>query len=170
MGFRDRANAANFDQWHLFGRARTRTDSTALLTPGAIWNADLNIYQLVCRTATETSTLDPIVSNFKLTAHGIDLYPNVPANFFGTYLPQRYFAGTTVVAPEDTSAYLATFCLYPGQFNPSGYYNLSAARELYLTYGSDSIDSENAAELVVSMSALNFLIRKGDKVHLRYAL
>lgn len=169
-GFRDRANSENFDQWHLFGRARTRTDSTELITPGAIWNADLGMCQLVCRTATETSSLDPIVSNFKLTAHGIDLYPNIPASFFNTYLPQRYFAGTTVVAPEDTSAYLATFCLYPGKFNPSGYYNLSAARELYLTYGSESISSENAAELVVSMSALNFLIRKGDKVHLRYAL
>ena len=108
--------------------------------------------------------------NFKLTAHGIDLYPSLPATFFNTYLPQRYFAGTAVVSPRDTSAYLATFCLYPGQFNPSGYYNLSAGRELYLSYNAADVDTTTPAELVVSMSALNFLVRKGDKAHLRFAL
>jgi hypothetical protein len=170
VGFRDRANLDDFDHWHLFGRARQRTNATSLQAPTAIWNAALNVCQLVCRTAKEVDTLDPITQNFKLTAHGIDLYPTLPASFFNTYLPQRYFAGTAVVSPQDTSAYLATFCLYPGQFNPSGYYNLSAGRELYLSYRADSVDTTTPAELVVSMSALNFLVRKGDKVHLRYAL
>jgi hypothetical protein len=170
VGFRDRANLDDFDHWHLFGRARQRTDATSLLAPAAIWNTALNVCQLVCRKAKEVDTLDPITQNFKLTAHGIDLYPTLPASFFNTYLPQRYFAGTAVVSPQDTSAYLATFCLYPGEFNPSGYYNLSAGRELYLSYRADSVDTTTPAELVVSMSALNFLVRKGDTVHLRYAL
>jgi hypothetical protein len=170
VGFRDRANLDDFDHWHLFGRARQRTLATSLLASAAIWNAALNTCQLVCRPAKEVDTLDPITQNFKLTAHGIDLYPTLPASFFNTYLPQRYFAGTAVVSPKDTSAYLATFCLYPGQFNPSGYYNLSAGRELHLSYRADSVDTTTPAELVVSMSALNFLVRKGDKVHLRYAL
>lgn len=170
VGFRDRANPDDFDHWHLFGRARKRTAATQLLAPAAIWNTALNLCQLVCRNAKEVDTLDPIAQSFKLTAHGIDLYPSLPSSFFNTYLPQRYSAGTAVVAPQDTSAYLATFCLYPGQFNPSGYYNLSAGRELYLSYRADGVDTASPAELVVSMSALNFLVRKGDKVHLRYAL
>lgn len=170
VGFRDRANLADFDHWHLFGRARVRPDAEALLTPAAIWNAALGMCQLVCRTAKEVGTLEPLAESFKLTAHGIDLYPDLPASFFNTYLPQRYFAGTAVVAPRDTSAYLATFCLYPGIYNPSGYYNLSAGRELYLSYRAAAIETETPAELVVSMSALNFLVRRGDSVALRYAL
>jgi hypothetical protein len=170
LGFRDPANLRSFDHWHLFGRARPRPDAEALLTPAAIWNAQLEICEFVCRSATETSTLDPLVESFKLTAHEIDLYPRLPASFFSDYLPQRFFAGTCVSAPRDTSAYLASFCLYPGQFNPSGYYNLSAGRELYLSYSAPGVSTAAPAELFVSMSALNFLIRKGDKVHLRYAL
>ena len=170
IGFRDRVNLNDFDHWHLFGRARKRTNVNALIAPVAIWNSSLLMCQLAYRNAKEIDTLDPIIQEFKLTAHGIDLYPRLPASFFNTYIPQRYFAGTTIVAPRDTSAYLATFCLYPGQFNPSGYYNLSAGRELYLSYQGNSISTDQPAELIVSMSALNFLVRKGDKVHLRYAL
>jgi len=169
-GFRDRANLNDFDHWHLFGRARARTETNSLSVPAAIWNSPLAVCQLVCQNAKEIDTLDPITQELKLTAHGIDLYPDLPASFFNAYLPQRYFAGTATVAPRDTSAYLATFCLYPGQFNPSGYYNLSASRELYLSYRGDSISTKQPAELVVSMSALNFLVRKGDSVHLRYAV
>ena len=170
FGFRDRANLDDFDHWHLFGRARTRPAASSLLAPAALWNSDLDLPQIVSRDAKEVNTLDPIVQEIKLTAHGIDLYPSISASFFNAYLPQRYFAKTTVVAPRDTSAYMATFCLYPGKFNPSGYYNLSSGREFYLTYRGENIGTSQPAELVVSMSALNFLIRKGDTVCLRYAL
>lgn len=170
VGIRDRQNQFDFDHWHLYGRARARTNATALLSPAAIWNSALAMCQLVCRTAKETTTLDPIAQTLRITAHGIDLYPVLPISFFNDYLPQRYFEGTAVVAPTDTSALLVTFCLYPGQFNPSGYYNLSAGRELYLTYRADTVDADRPAELVVAMSALNFLIRKGDKCRLRYSL
>jgi hypothetical protein len=167
LGFRDLKNFEDFDHWHLFGRAR---DDFNLRGVAGVENVQLQMCQLVCREAKETSTLDPIVQSFKLTSHDIDLYPELSAGFYNTYLPQRYFNGTSIVAPSDTSVYIATFCLYPGQFNPNGYLNLSAGREFYLTYRSDKIDSENPAELFVTASALNFLVRNGDKVHLRYAL
>ncbi|GFR91205.1 major capsid protein [Elysia marginata] len=170
VGFRDRANLNDFDHWHLFGRARKHTAASRPVAPTTNWNSALNMYQLVCRNAKEVETLDPIITSFKLTAHGVDLFPSLPSSFFNAYLPQRYFAGTAVVSPRDTSACLATFCLYPGQSNPSGYYNLSAGRELYLSYHSNKVDAAAPAELVVSISALNFLVRKGDKCFLRYAL
>lgn len=170
FGIRDQDNAADLDHWHLFGRARTRTSASSLLAAAAIWNSALDMCQLVCRTAKETDTLDPIAQTVKITAHGVDLYPQLPASFFNAYLPQRYFSSTMVVAPQDTAAYMAAFCLYPGEFNPSGYYNLSSGRELDLSYRADSIDSSNTAELVVAASTLNFLVRKGDSVQLRYAV
>ena len=170
VGFRDAANLRDFDHWHLFGRARARPPATSLIAPAAIWNSALEICEFVCRTAKEVSTLDPLVQDFRVTAHGIDLYPELPASFFNTYLPQRYFDSTTTVSPQDTSAFLTSFCLYPGSWAPSGYYNLSAGRELYLHYRAAAIDGGRPAEMVVTMSALNFLVRKGDKVALRYSL
>lgn len=171
IGTRDRANADDFDHWHLFGRRRTRTDATAILVPAAIWNEQLQMCQLVCRTAKETSTLDPIVTDITLTAHGIDLYPmQLPISFYNDYIPQRYFDQTAIISPRDSSALLATFCLFPGRYNPSGYYNLSAGRELYYSYRSADIDVNNPAQLVICMGALNFLVRRGDAVTLRYSL
>ncbi len=166
LGVRDRANLDNFDQWHLFGRARP-VDVQGI---AGFYNQQLQMCQLVCRSVMETGTLDPIIQKFKLTSHGIDLYPQLPGSFYNTYLPQRYFAKTTTVTPSDTSVYLASFCLYPGMVNPNGYFNLSAGREFYFSYESDSIDSTQQAELVVSMSGLNFLVKDGDTVRLRYTV
>ena len=169
-GVRDRQNASHFDHWHLFGRARARTDGTALAATMAVWNKGAGIMEAQTVIATETTTLDPVISSTKVSAHGIDLYPQLPGTFFNTYLPQRYSNGTFIVSPDDTSALFMTFCLYPGKPNPSGYYNLSAGRELYLSYKGPTITARRPAELVVSMSALNFLVRKGDKVSLRYSI
>ena len=170
FGVRDLGNKYDFDYWHMFGRPVTRGDADALDVPIAFWNASLAMCQLSCRTAKEVGSLGGLLDNIKLTAHGIDLYPEANASFYNTYLPQRYFARTQIVTPTDKSAYLITFCLYPGQFNPSGYYNLSAGRELYLQYTSSSISADQPAELVISASVINFLVRKGDKVALRYAV
>jgi hypothetical protein len=171
--FRDRANLDNFDQWHLCGRARTRTDEAALLAPAVIWNAALGLCQLVCRHAHEVSTLDPIIprtGTIKFTAHGIDLFPAIAPAFYNTYLPQRYPGQTAIVAPSDTSALLATFCLFPGQYNPSGYYNMSAGRELYIGYTNADVSPARQAEMLVSASTLNFIVVRGDGASLRFSL
>lgn len=170
VGFRDRENLKDFDHWHLHGRAPARPPGSEVLVALTYRDIVANVNPVVITDTKDVGTLEPIAESFKLTAHGIDLFPSMPASFYNTYLPQRYFAGTAVVAPQDTSAFLATFCLYPGKHNPSGYYNLSAGRELYLSYQASTVDHENTAEAVVSMSALNFLVRKGDKAFLRYAL
>ena len=172
VGFRDRKNAADFDHWHLLGRRPERPPGKELLAPAMVFNEQLNVCQLVCRKAkiSPTSTLDPIVNQLKVIAHGVVLYKLLPVSFYNYYLPSRYSESTGVVSPIDSSALLILFNLYPGKFSPSGYYNLSAGRELFLDYKSKDIDINNPAELVVTMSALNFLIRKGDKVSLRYHL
>ena len=171
VGVRDRVNAAHFDHWHLFGRARARTNATSLVAAAAQWNATLGMNQLVCRSATESSGLDPILDTMNLTAHNVDLYPaKMAASFYNTYLPQRYFGGTALVAPRDEAAMLVTFCLYPGSGNPSGYYNLSAGRELYFNYTAATVVNSAPAEFVASMSALNFLVRNGDRTTLRFSI
>jgi hypothetical protein len=139
-----------------------------------IWNNILGIAQLVVREAVEYSTLDSIIDTIGVTAHGIEIFPMIPGPFYNAYLPIRYAENSMVIAPEDTSAFLVTFCLYPGKFDPSGYYNLSAGREMYINYSLKSSVSDNITggefEMVLSMSAINFLVRKGDKIALRYSV
>ncbi len=172
VGFRERAMASDFDRWWLNGIIPPRTNANKLLTPAMIWNYQANTCQLVCREATETEALANPIDMLGVTAHGVEIYPMTPALFYNGYLPIKYQKSTLTVSPNDTSTFMVTFCLYPGQFNPSGYYNLSAGRELYLNYAFKTWYNlaPGAIEMVVAMSALNFLMRKGDKVSLRYAL
>lgn len=174
LGVRDRQNVTDFDHWYLLGRNNrpAALGPNALLAPVAFFNTQLQLCQIVCRTMkiSPTSSLDRIVESLKVTAHGIVLFPELEAGFYNSYLPNRYPGNTGIVSPHDSSAMLVSFCLYPGIFNPSGYYNLSAGRELYIAYRASTVSVDQPAELVVSMSALNFLVRKGDQTSLRYAL
>lgn len=174
IGFRDKDNATDqqfsFDRWHLFGTPRARNLFTFLTTATFIWNDGSNLDQLVVRRCTETSTLEPAVSRVQLDAHGISLFPSLPTSFYNSYIPQRYKGESCVVAPEDTSAMLVTFCVYPNDSNPSGYYNLSAGRELYLSYQSALAGASAPIEMFATMSALNFIITTGDKVKLMYGV
>lgn len=176
VGLRDRTNVNDFDRWWMMGTRKVRTDTNKLVVPAMIWNTQLQVCQLVCREATEATTLESFTNTLGVTAHGIEIFPQLPAAFYNAYMPIRYAENSMVVSPVDTSAFLVNFCLYPGKFNPSGYYNLSAGRELYINYSlkpSSNLGADiqpGQAEMVISMSALNFLMRKGDKIHLRYAL
>jgi hypothetical protein len=170
VGVRSRRLAADFDRWWLMGAPAARADSGRLLAPALIWNADINACQFVCREAAEVSTLEAVVDTIGVTAHGVEIFPPLPAAFYNAYMPTRYAENSMVVAPIDTSAFLINFCLYPGKFNPSGYYNLSAGRELYVNYALKAGADAAGLEMVVSMSALNFLMRQGDKISLRYSV
>jgi hypothetical protein len=170
VGMRDPANTLSFEHWALMGKARVRTDATALLTPAAIWNSTLGVSQLVVRTATEDSTLDPIMDTLGLTVQGVNIYDPRPLSFYVSYLPMRYMLKSLTVTGADTSAAFLPLCLTAGQFQPSGYLNLSTTRETYVTYTAPDVTPLAPAELVISMSALNFIIRHGDAVRLRFAL
>lgn len=170
VGFRARSLAADFDRWWMMGEPRTRTNGTKLLAPAVVWDPVHGMCSIVCRQASEASALDSIVDSLSITAHGIELYSNYPAAFYNAYLPGRYNGPS--YSPVDPGAYLIPLCLFAGQKNPSGYYNLSAGRELYLrwTLVPDTVFLPDKYELLVTMSALNFIVRKGDSVVLRYSL
>jgi len=173
VGFRSRKLVNDFDRWWLMGFLNQRTDANKLLIPAMIWNSELAICQLVCREAVEVTSLENSIETIGVTAHGIEIFPQMPSTFYNAYMPIRYSENSMVVSPVDMSAFLINFCLYPGSFNPSGYYNLSAGRELYINYSLKQKLAELPsldAEMVISMSALNFLMRRGDSLSLRYSL
>jgi hypothetical protein len=169
-GFRSVNNSKDFDTWWLMGKQKTKTNTNKLLTPAIIWNTALNNSQLVVREAVEVTTLENVVDTLSIESHGIKLFQEFPSLFYNSYIPIKYPKNNLTVSPCDNSIFMINFNLYPGKFNPSGYYNLSSARELTMSYKLLPAQSYNDIELVTTSKALNFLIRRGDTLCLLYAV
>lgn len=169
FGFRDINNLNNPDLWYLMGTQATNNASSQLYVPIMYWNGFT--VQLASRTATNVTSLTNIVDlGLSLTAQTVDIYKNMPMQFFSNYLPIRYMEYSDIRAPTDANMGLISECLYPGNFQPSGYFPSSAGRELYLSYSSSLISKSLTAEYLVFACTLNFLVRKGDKVALRFSV
>jgi hypothetical protein len=170
LGFRSKRLVNDFDRWWMMGIPRVRNDFTYLSVPAYTWEPLVGLPVISALAALEVTTLNSFVDMIGITANGIEILPVMPSVFYNSYLPIRYAENSLVVSPTDTSAFLISFCLYPGKYNPSGYYNLSANRELYLNYTlKEDLIAPGESEMVISMSALNFIVRNGDKLTLRYS-
>lgn len=169
-GVRSKHMNNDFDRWWLMGTPKVRTRKTKLLIPTLVWNATENANQLVWREPIESSTLESMIETIGITTHGVEIFPSLPGAFYNAYMPIRYTENEMAISPKDTSAFLINFCLHPGQFNPSGHYNLSASREMYINYTLKHAYASSHAEMLISMSAINFLVRNGDNIELRYTV
>jgi len=176
VGVRRTSYATVMDKWNLFSYINTSTKdlqnvaayyeddgSTALTTLGNIDFPRVDV-DIPYRTL---ATMD-------IKAHGISLYNNFPAAFFGDYIPYHY-GGQNISTPEDRGAMMVNFCLMPGSYQPSGHLNLSRAREFYLKYTTNTdessnniVSSSNTGTLVVVASAINFLLISDGSATLRY--
>ena len=174
VGVRSRAIIQDFDRWWMMGSVRARTDETRLLTPAIVWNSTIvpsGMAQLVVRECVDVSSLDNVVDTIGVTAQGIDLMIEAPSTFYNAYMPIRYTKNSLVVSPVDAGSFLVTFSIYPGKFDPSGYYNMSAGRELYLNLNLKVEPREvGGIEAVLTGIMLNLLLYRGDGLALKYSL
>jgi hypothetical protein len=157
----------------MFGKAKSYTSANAIRVPIITYNTDPAILaaQILHRQGKNVDNLDTVVDRFNIIAQTLTLFPDAPSTFYSQYLPQRYFDKTSLVSSKDKSAYTVPFDVYPGQTNPNGYFNLSTAREFYLTYvNATSITPTTPVEVVVDAKCLNFIVRKGDSFTLKYTL
>jgi hypothetical protein len=110
----------------------------------------------------------PVIRNLGLKAHGITIYDTVPAVFFSTYTPFHY-GDTKLRPPVDSGALMLNFALFVGKYQPSGYLNVSRARELYIHWTGIYIDSSTPAQLIGAAIAINFLLVSDGSAVLRYS-
>lgn len=125
--------------------------------------------QATAKCDTSTKTIDRIT----ISAHGIFLYNDMPADFFSQYTSYTY-GGPHINASADEGALMIPFNLYPGTYQPSGHVNISRAREFYIRYVSSVIGqvisgTAVAGELVIVASAINFLLISDGSAVLRYS-
>jgi hypothetical protein len=107
------------------------------------------------------------ITSMKLSAVSIDLYKEMPSQFFNSYVPYTY-GGNIINCPTDKGLYMITFALYPGVYQPSGHINASRSREFYLGYKSTYINSTHTADLLVNAVAENFLLVSDGSATVRY--
>lgn len=113
---------------------------------------------------TSTKTIDRLT----ISAHGINLYNDLPGDFFNSYTTYT-FGGPHIRTPDDEGVCMIPFNLYPGTYQPSGHVNVSRAREFYIRFISSVIGTGTAGELVIVASALNFLLISDGSAVLRYS-
>jgi hypothetical protein len=107
------------------------------------------------------------VTTISVEAHGIQLYNNLPSQFFNSYIPYTY-GGWNIVTPTDPGLFMITFNLFPGSYQPSGHINVSRAREFYFKYTSTWIEAGKTGDLIVNASAINFLLISDGSAIMRY--
>lgn len=107
-----------------------------------------------------------VLDTFSLETRGIQLYPTTPVEFFNYYVPYNY--GRNISSPIDIGAYMVTFNLYPGAYQPSGHINLSNSREFFFIYRSSVLSAIVTGVLVVYAMAINFLLISDGSAVLRY--
>jgi len=112
---------------------------------------------------TETS----VVNSLGVISGGTTLYDNLNPTFYDSYLPYRY-GKDSVLTPSKSGSYLLTFNLFPNEEQPSGYFNMSNARETYLKYNSSYISSTNTVNLFISAKTMNFLLLEEGTATVRF--
>jgi major capsid protein len=143
----------NMEDWHRFSQISTS------VFPSGTTNGITTPYIL----KTETNHVQFI----SIIAHGIQLYNNLPAQFFNSYVPYTY-GGWNINTPTDPGLFMIGFNLYPGSYQPSGHVNVSRAREFYFQYSSTYVTSTLTANLVINAAAINFLLISDGSAIMRY--
>jgi len=116
----------------------------------------------------------PAVNALGLHAHGVSLFGTVDKNgmhdsiVYNAYFPTVY-GGADITTPNDSGALFINFALYPGTYQPSGYLNVSRAREFYIDWSSTYFSATNPGMLYVVASAINFLLITDGSALLRFS-
>jgi hypothetical protein len=108
------------------------------------------------------------VSTLRVTAHGVTLYEEYDASFYGNYLPYNY-GGMNITTPNDPGALMINFALYPGTYQPSGHINVSRAREFNVVWRTPYVTPTSVADLVICACAINFLLISDGSAVLRFS-
>jgi hypothetical protein len=133
MGMRPKTNANHPDLWDRY-HAVLLTDQVSMLGLANTAAPNGPAYTANVQLLEQTPTIDSLT----LTLHNVPIYQNQRRSFFSAYIPHNYGA-QHINTPDDRGAMMITFNLFPGGYQPSGYINISRAREFYAEYFSSVI-------------------------------
>lgn len=164
LGVVPNENKESLQNWYKFHKVIKNTYTTPVAYPNPIPMGP-NIVGFV---ETEWEECEAIFKTISVHSHGIPLYPELPATFYNSYIPWKY-GKFNIETPDDCGAYMITFNLYPGTYQPSGHINISRSREFHISYTSDLINKNYGVELQMCGIALNFLLISDGSLVMRYS-
>lgn len=154
VAFRPAENLQTLDDWN----------NNKKLTP-------VDIYSPVAVVVSGTPTLSinmasynneaPVVNSLRVSVGTLDIFPQMPEKFYGSYYPMRRNIGGAY-----DNWYYFTFRFEKG-YNPSGHLDISKNREIYLHYTSNKISANTQAKLIINATVLSFLYIN-DTIRLEY--
>jgi hypothetical protein len=165
VGFRPRVNLNNSQTWYKNTSLTQRSIKEAVVTGISTIEVNDAIYY----------DEQQVVSTLGIRAQDITIYPNIGPEFYNNYIPYQY--GPKLKTPDELGWYMINFNFFPGEYQPSGHFNISRARELYLDYQSainpDTnqyiIQQSNPVDLIVIADCINFLLCINGSATLRFA-
>ena len=164
IGFRPTANLTNSQKWYKNSYMVSTSVNQAVVTGTSTVMVSPAVYY---------EERHPIAS-LSLRSHDVILYPSLKPEFYQSYLPYRF--GPLLKVPKSTGWYMINFNLEPWQYQPSGHFNASQSRELYLNYVSEVNPDDNTYyikpstpyDVVVVAECINFFLMKGGNAVLRF--
>jgi hypothetical protein len=165
VGFRDKTNSSDFDNWHQFGKVRTLENANKIMMPAlqhTIKDGE-EVPHLVALNGKEFEYTESMLSNFDIQSSGISLFPTTNTKFFRNYFPQRYVNKSNLVSNKDSSAYAIPCCLFPEYEKTNGCYYASANKEFKILYDNETnISNNNHAEVIIVATCLAVLTRDNE--------
>lgn len=166
FGFRPFENVtgeSNFDNWFKLCKLTMDKYCSLILIPldpgpGTEPTASPTIYY------EET----PVVDKIGFEVSGIKLYELIYESFYRNYIPYKYKDCCEVITPKNGCAYMVSWSMRPGKYQPTGYINISRAKEFRLNYESSTISPTNQVELLVSGKGINFMFISDGTASLRF--
>lgn len=97
----------------------------------------------------------PLLESFNLSINGGSTHGTDCPLFYQAYLP--YTAGKNITS-NNSHIYFVSYNLFPKQFQPSGYVNMTKSRDIYFNYSSKLIENYTPVKLYLHATAINFLV------------
>jgi len=107
----------------------------------------------------------PLFSHFDLNIDLTSTHGTQTPNFFQGYIP--LVSGNKICTNNNHVYYLA-YNLYPKEYQPSGYINMSKSRDIYFEYGSNFLTAWDPVNLYIHATCINFLIYNNDSAMLNF--
>ena len=165
IGFRPKANTTNSQKWYRNSFVVEKSVKEAVVTGVSTIQVNNAVYY------EERHPIDKL----ELRAHDIVIYPSLPPSFYQSYIPYRY--GNNLNTPKHLGWYMINFNFNPGEYQPSGHFNVSRGRELYLHYLS-AVNPDNnnyyitpstPYDLMVIADCINFFYTDKGSAVLRFS-
>jgi hypothetical protein len=153
FAFRPRENIIDVDDWYKSSVLTTSSIETPVIT--AFPAPDTLATNLI-----QYQTGTPTVDTLSLRANDIELYPAVTEQFYNRYMHlwQNACCWPSPGGNDLLGWYTMHFALNAGQYQPSGFINVSKTREFYLLYTSSYISVTHKVDLIALGTALGFLL------------